>query len=105
MSCKYLHKVTDITVTAGTSVTLGFDTLVTVVNTERVCIKICKAVPESGYNLPVLATVNGATVPVWNKYGNPMTGDELSKCKLYKGYYGANTPHIILTNEPGCNGC
>jgi len=52
-------------------------------------------------------TVGTGTVALWDKYGNPATVSELAKCKLYKGYYGATTPHVIsklpITYNCGCN--
>lgn len=103
MSCKNFYRVTSVVV-SETAVTLDFNAPVTLTNTQRICFKVCTAIPAGGENLPVVMTANGATVAVWNKYGNPMLGGELKNCKCYCGLYGSTTPHVI-TNQPRCIGC
>ena len=104
MSCKNFYRVTSVAV-GTTAVTIGFNSTVTLENTQRFCFKVCTKIPAGGENLPVVMTANGQTVALWNKYGNPMIGAELRNCKCYCGYYGSTTPHVIATNEPRCIGC
>lgn len=88
------------------SVNLTFDTTVTASDKNRFCIKVFTDIPAAGLTLPVNVTVNGALIPLLNKYGNPVLGADLSRCRVYKGYYGATTPHVILQNNPAhyyCN--
>lgn len=76
---------------------------------ERFCFKIpCGVSTVTGIdNYIVLIAYNGGTIPLWNKYGNPARFGELSKNRLYKGYYGDTTPHVIsqlpITYNCGCN--
>lgn len=98
MNCDYFHCATGVTVGAD-AVVLTFSSPVSVTDKDRFCFKLCQAIPEAGSNLPVQVTVNGAPVPLWNKYGNPILGSQLRNRK-YIGYYGATTPHVILTNTP-----
>lgn len=107
MACKHLHVINNYTVTEGSAMaTLSFTKPVTVVeNQHRFCIKVCVDIPEiySGYTTQIL--VNGSGVPLWDKYGNPLTVSELRKGIVFQGYYGSTTPHIIV-NAPkklGCN--
>lgn len=99
MSCKYFHPVN--TITVATNLELSFTTSPTVRNETRFCFKIFDDVPATGSALPVTISVNGVQVPVWNKYGNPMLGADLNKCKVYKGWYTSTAPaHVIVSNEP-----
>lgn len=99
MACKYFHCVSTITVGAA-SVNLAFITSPSVVDTEKFCFQLKDSIPSAGAALPVTLSVNGAVVPLLNKYGNPVTGADLLKCRTYKGYYGATEPHVIIHNSP-----
>jgi len=102
MSCKYFHPVN--TITVDTNVELGFNTSPTVKDETRFCFRIFDSVPTTGDALAVVISVNGSNVPVWNKYGNPMLGADLRKCKVYKGWYTSQgTAHVIIENEPQGN--
>jgi hypothetical protein len=49
--------------------------------------------------LSVTVEVNGAQVPVWNKYGEQLLSSAIPR-KAF-GYYSATpTPHVILINTP-----
>lgn len=108
MSCKCLHISPSYTVNdSSTQVVFGFPSSVTVTDKARFCWKITSSLPtQTDYN--VYVTVNGTNVPVWNKYGNPMTVAELVRNKVYRGYFGSETEHILISNSPityncGCN--
>lgn len=102
MACKYFHCVN--TITVGTSaVALSFTSSPAAADTNRFCFRIQDMIPAAGDALPVTISVNGAAVPLLDKYGNPVTGSGLKKGIPYKGYYGASTPHVIVHNIPmGC---
>ena len=109
MSCKYFHVSNAYTVNDSDSqIVLGFPSTVTVTDKTRFCLKLVFDPSVLNQTYTVLATVNGANVPLWDKYGNPVTVAELSKGKVYRGYYGDTTPHIIFNELPrtyncGCN--
>jgi hypothetical protein len=104
MSCDYFHCAN--TVTVGTdAVVIDFLSPVTAVDKDRFCFKLSETIPLAGATLPVQVTVNGGSIPLWNKYGNPIIGSQLTKGRKYTGYYGATTPHVILQNTPMVFGC
>lgn len=108
MACKYLHTVTTyITNESVPNIVLQFPVKVTAVDKDKFCLKLSITLPSSVSNYPVLVTVNGTNIPVLNKYGNPLTAGTLRRCRVYKGFYGASTPHIIFNSVPlTCNaGC
>lgn len=44
-------------------------------------------------------TINGAAVPIWDKWGYPITSDVLNTRKCYRGrYIESATPHVTLIN-------
>ena len=101
MACKYFHVVTTVTPdTTANTLTLNFSSPVTAVDKDRFCFKIVTDIPSTYDAYTVLMTVNGTVIPLWNKYGDPATASQLSKCKVYKGYYGATTPHVISSVIP-----
>ena len=108
MACKHLHIVNTYTVTTGsTMATLNFVKPITsATDKERFCIKVCTDIPETYDTYTTQILINDSGVPLWNKYGNPLTVADLKKCKVMKGYYGSTTPHVILVDVPcnyGCN--
>lgn len=93
-------------VTVGTTeVTIAFSKAVTLANQDKVCFRLCQSIPDTAAGLPVVLSINGTTVPLWNKYGNPIIGANLKTRFLYKGFYGDSTPHVILINTPYSCGC
>lgn len=102
--CKYFHLVTA-TVTA-TEITLVPTNPVTIADRTRFCFKVVSDIPATADALPVLITLNGvATNVVWNKYGNPATGAEVREGRLYKAWYGATVPHVIVDRMPVSKEC
>lgn len=104
-TCRHFHCGNSITVGAA-DVTISFvDAPAGITDKELFCFRICTNIPDAAAGLPVLLSINGTTVPLWNKYGNPMIGANLRRNKLYKAYYGATTPHVIAFNTPVVCGC
>lgn len=103
MSCKYYHLVSSITVNES-FVILNFNNAVTLSDENRICFKFTENIPATGDNLPVYVVANASNVPLLNKYGNPVIGSDLKKNRVYGGWYGATTPHVILPKIPlTCN--
>lgn len=101
--CPYIHCANQVTVGAD-AVVLDFTKPVNAINRDHVCFKLCQEIPAAGASLPVQVTVNGTAIPLWNKYGNPVLGSQLTRRK-YIGYYGSTTPHVIISNSPTYCGC
>ena len=100
-NCCHFHCGNSITV-GETNITIAFaDSPTGIADTNRFCFRICSSIPASAASLPVVLTINGASVALWNRYGDPITGSGLKNRRLYKGYYGATTPHVIVFNTPG----
>ena len=57
----------------------------------------------TGAPIPVGININGATIPVWNKFGVQIQSNEVPK--FARGYYAENdgTPHVILLTTPVTN--
>lgn len=112
MACNKLHTVNtvDTTTTSG-SVILGFPVSVTAENKDRFCLKFAcgVSIPDSAASDTVFVTVNGVSVQVFDKYGNPAVASDFRKRRIYKGYFGTETAsHVIMTDvpfncNPGCN--
>lgn len=97
-----IHKVTTVTVD-GNSMILNFNTGVSANNKDKFNFVICTIIPSTATPVPVLITVNGANIPLLNKFGNPVYSNELRKRKLYLGYFGSqDTPHVISCNIGCC---
>lgn len=67
---------------------------------------ICQKIPANAESLPVQISIAGNDYPLWNKYGEQATGNELRCRKLFCGYYGGVTSkHFITCDAPVCCGC
>lgn len=55
---------------------------------------------SGGELLPVQLTVNGTAIPLWDRYGNPVLGNQIKTRCVYRGFYGDSSPHIIVYNLP-----
>lgn len=114
--CRHFHFISSATITGGNLVLTFADSPTGLANTNRFCARFeCGVTLPTGYQtLPVQAVINGTTVNVLNKYGNPMTGADLvlnsrgSICSrhCYKGYIGqitsgsTTTLRLIFNNAP-----
>lgn len=103
--CAYMNNyasVGTITVSA-TSALLVPDQALSPTNTERVYLRLTTT-PSGTVNVPVTVTLNGADVPVYDKAGNIVYGNQLQYGMLLAGYYGTNgaggTAHLQLVNFP-----
>ena len=122
-SCPYFHYVSIAVVSSGELVLTFSDSPTGLVDKSRFCFRFSQNISlPSGYaSLPVYATVNGTTVPLWNKYGDILTGADLVTTSsalyfcpryTYHGYFGsqtsasvgdapgATTYHISVNNSP-----
>ena len=99
-----IHKVTSATADT-TALTLAFSPAVGANDKQRFCFVICTTLPNMASPLPVQLTVNGATVPLLNKYGNVVYSNAIKTRKVYRGYFGSETTaHVIALNTP-CDDC
>lgn len=106
--CRYLHTTSTVAVdSGGTNLVLTFSDSPTATNQDRFCFRIAQTIPTAGLALPVQVTVNSAAVPLLDRYGNTVLGASLAQNRLYKGYYGASTAHVLTTSLPAktCNRC
>lgn len=108
--CAYManySKVSTTTVSA-TSVLLTPDQALTPDNTERVYLRMVTT-PSGATNVPVTVTLDSAAVPVYDRYGNIVYGNQIQSGMLLAGYYGTNgsggTAHFQLVNFPIKCGC
>lgn len=94
------------------TVTIDTTNLVVTFNTNPVNITdknsfnfiICQSIPDNAGTDPVLLTINGVQVPLWDRFGDIITADKLKVGYIYKGYYGVQntSPHVIAINTPQC---
>lgn len=106
MACKHLHIINNYSVTEGsTMANLSFvKTVTSVTDKQRFCVKVCVDIPETYDTYTAQVIINGSGVPLWDKYGDPLTLSELRKGVVYQGYYGSTSEHIVL-NAPKITGC
>lgn len=114
MTCKNFHRSATVAVNAGKCVITFKDAPTGIVDKSRFCFAICQAIPDDAMALPVMLVINGAQVPLWDKYGDVATASELkTRCSI-KGWYGVQTtgtgsdvvtsPHVI-SDIPVSNRC
>lgn len=101
MSCKHFHKSKSVKISSGEVVVSFVNPPLEVANCEPFCFAICQCIPSGVEGLPVSLEINGTTVPLWNKFGNVVTGDKLKTRFRYRGYFGRDTDlHVIAINTP-----
>lgn len=87
-----------------TNLVITPSTAVTPDNEDRLCIVVTNSVTAAGMTLPVLITLGGAQVPVYDKFGNIVYGASLRSNTVIKAYYGVNgsggTAHVQVVNQP-----
>ena len=100
-NCNNLYKSSSVTV-SETNVVVTFAANPTdIANEDKFCFVLCQDVPSAGDALAVQLTINGESVPLWDKYGNLVPGCGLTKGQVYKGYYGTGTAnHVISQSLP-----
>jgi hypothetical protein len=74
------------------------------INEQGVKLLINSETPAAGAALPVTVFFNSTAVPVYDKYGNIVYGNQIYKGIVLKGYYGnngsGNTAHYQLLKLP-----
>ena len=96
-NCPYLHKTTALS-TAGL---LTVTNATNVGNFDRFCLvlTICPNSVITTAPVAYTVTINGAAVPIWDRWGYPITTDRLCTRKCYKGrFIDSATPHVTLMN-------
>lgn len=99
-NCPHLHKTTALSTAGLLTVTNSTN----VGNFDKFCLllTICPNSVITGAAVPYTVTVNGANIPILDKWGYPITTDRLCTRKLYLGrYIESDTPHITLVNACG----
>lgn len=90
--------------TAGTILVLTPENDLEPVNENKVGFIVTASVPGAGMALPATIVVNGASVPIYDRFGNIVYGSNIRTRFEYKGFYGTNgagnTAHIQLVNYP-----
>lgn len=100
MCCKKIRYVGNVSVT-DTNVVLTFEADATgIADTQALNFRLCQGIPSAGAELPVQVTVNGAAVPLWDRFGNPVLGKGLVARVNYMAAYGATSPHVITWTVP-----
>lgn len=75
-------------------------------NKEKLSFIFTVGCPAGGEALPVFAVINGANVPIYDKYGNKLLGVSIKTRRNIHAYYGSNGAtgaHVQFTNFP-CEG-
>ena len=87
------------TITVGTAALLTPDVALSPTNHERVYLRL-ETAPSGASNVPAAVTLNAVNVPIYDKYGNIVYGNQLEEGMLLKGYFGSNgagnTAHFIV---------
>lgn len=103
-NCQNFHKSSAVTVSDTNLVITFSDNPTNITNETHFCFIILQDIPADGNNLAVQLTVNGAAVPLWDKYGNLVPGCGLTKGKVYRGFYGTGTANHVISSSLPC-GC
>jgi hypothetical protein len=114
MSCNCncnILKSTASSAVSGTVLLLTPTTTLAPQNEGKVKILVSSDTPSAGTALPVSIVLNGANVPVLDRYANLIYGYRLRRNMILYGYFGndgiTNEPHYIVTgiNRLNCCGC
>lgn len=102
VNCNKCHRVATIDIT-------GIITLVNeptdLRNEDRFCFFIPRSlsIPDIASDTPVTISINGAAVEVRDRFGNPMTINDIRGGLFYNGYYGTEgVAHVQVVNIPCC---
>jgi len=79
---------------------------VTAVDKEKISLVFTAGAPSTGAALPVYVVINGANVPVYDKYGNILLGVSIKTRRNLHAFYGTNGAagaHLQLTKFPECS--
>lgn len=96
-NCPYKHTTTALTAAGLLTVTNPNN----VGNFDKFCL-VLTINPDSvivGVPVDYTITINGTAVPIWDRWGYPITTDRLCTRKCYVGrYIESATPHLTLLN-------
>ena len=102
VNCNKCHRVATVDIT-------GIITLVNeptdLRNEDRFCFFIPRSlsIPNIASDTPVTISINGAVVEVRDRFGNPMTINDIRGGLFYNGYYGTEgVAHVQVVNIPRC---
>lgn len=102
VNCNKCHRVATIDIT-------GIITLVNeptdLRNEDRFCFFIPRSlsIPNIASDTPVTISINGSVVEVRDRFGNPMTINDIRGGLFYNGYYGTEgVAHVQVVNIPRC---
>jgi hypothetical protein len=102
--CNASTIITGTTAVVGTDLVITPTTAITPENEDRLSIVITNSITVAGMTLPVLITLGGAQVPIYDKFGNIVYGASLRANTIIRGYYGVNgsggTAHVQVVNQP-----
>lgn len=96
-NCPYKHTTTALSAAGLLTVTNATN----VGNFEcfRLILTICPDSVITTAPVDYTITINGTAVPIWDKWGYPITTDRLLTRTCYKGrYVESETPHLTLMN-------
>ena len=96
-NCPFLHKTTALSDAGLLTVTNATN----VGDFDRFCLVLTISPDSVITTAPVdyTITINGSAVPIWDRWGYPITTDRLVTRKCYKGrYIESATPHVTLMN-------
>lgn len=104
-NCKEcINIITGTAAVSGTDLVITPTTAISPDNEDKLSIVVTNSITAAGMTLPVLITLGGAQVPVYDKYGNIVYGASLRTNTIIKGYYGVNgsggTAHVQVVNQP-----
>ena len=103
-NCPFLHTTTALS-TAGLLTVTNSDNIG---NAEKFCMVLTINPDSVITTAPVdyTITINGAAVPIWDRWGYPITTDVLRTRECYKGrYIESATPHVTLMNVLSNEAC
>ena len=102
VNCNKCHRVATIDITGNITLVNEPTDLR---NEDRFCFFIPRSlsIPDIASDTPVTISINGAAVEVRDRFGNPMTINDIRGGLFYNGYYGTEgTVHVQVVNIPRC---
>lgn len=92
------------TIIDGSNLNIIPDNALTPINEQGIKLLISTETPAIGAPLPVTVALNGTNVPVFDKFGNIVYGNQIYRGIVLKGYFGNNgaggAPHFQLIKLP-----
>lgn len=92
------------TAISGTNLNIVPEKVLSPTNEQGIKLLIKTETPAIAAAYPVTVSLNGEVVPVYDKYGNIVYGNQIYKGLVLKGYFGnngaSNTAHFQLLKLP-----